>query len=141
MMVGRAAVVALGPVLSRRGCGRVCGPGPRRRPVCHPTVSSNEQQEDSRLERCSGPNGRTRSRTRRCPEAPWTCSLSTATTRTRGRCVISGTGPPRVRPGGIIAGHDYSHAVFPEVVQAVHETLPKGKTLYLAPDFVFWWIA
>jgi predicted O-methyltransferase YrrM len=34
---------------------------------------------------------------------------------------------PKVRPGGIIAGHDYSWAVFPGVIQAVEEVFGDGK--------------
>lgn len=45
---------------------------------------------------------------------------------------------PKVRPGGIIAGHDY-HRTYPGVVRAVHSYIPPGSTLHLAPDMVFWW--
>ena len=49
---------------------------------------------------------------------------------------------PMVRPGGVVAGHDYADGTwFKGVVRAVHETLPEGKTLHLAPDGVFWWYA
>mmetsp|Transcript_1011 Transcript_1011/g.3339 ORF Transcript_1011/g.3339 Transcript_1011/m.3339 type:complete len:423 (-) Transcript_1011:215-1483(-) len=47
---------------------------------------------------------------------------------------------PHVRPGGVVAGHDYCRA-FPGVIRAVHAALPRGSTLHLAPDMVFWWRA
>mmetsp|Transcript_140090 Transcript_140090/g.390514 ORF Transcript_140090/g.390514 Transcript_140090/m.390514 type:complete len:460 (+) Transcript_140090:153-1532(+) len=47
---------------------------------------------------------------------------------------------PHVRPGGVVAGHDYCRE-FPGVVEAVHAALPSGATLHLAPDSVFWWYA
>lgn len=43
-----------------------------------------------------------------------------------------------VRPGGVLAGHDYSRS-FLEVVHAVNSMLPFGATLHLAPDMVYWW--
>lgn len=48
------------------------------------------------------------------------------------------TWAPRVRPGGIVAGHDYRRH-FTGVVRAAHRALPQGVTLHLAPDGVFWW--
>mmetsp|Transcript_122059 Transcript_122059/g.356552 ORF Transcript_122059/g.356552 Transcript_122059/m.356552 type:complete len:369 (+) Transcript_122059:40-1146(+) len=45
---------------------------------------------------------------------------------------------PRIRPGGIIAGHDYT-PYYGGVVRAVHRALPKDSVLHLAPDGVFWW--
>lgn len=45
---------------------------------------------------------------------------------------------PLVRPGGHVVGHDYCPQ-FNGVVQAVHAALPRGATLHLAPDMVFWW--
>lgn len=63
---------------------------------------------------------------------------------------------PKLRPGGIMAGHDYDPFVVwtsggsprrvpladPEsTAAAVHAALPPGKTLHLAPDFVWWWSA
>lgn len=48
---------------------------------------------------------------------------------------------PRVRPGGIVAGHDYMDPVAWDygVIRAVNEALPEGRTLHLAPDFMYWW--
>ena len=31
---------------------------------------------------------------------------------------------PKVKPGGLISGHDYNHNKFPGVVEAVHECYP-----------------
>jgi len=45
---------------------------------------------------------------------------------------------PLVRPGGVLAGHDYCQA-FPGVIRAAHAALPRGQVLHLAPDAVFWW--
>jgi len=45
---------------------------------------------------------------------------------------------PRVRPRGIMAGHDYAPQ-YPGVVRAVHAMLPKGVTLHLGPQHVYWW--
>lgn len=45
---------------------------------------------------------------------------------------------PYVRPGGILAGHDYSR-MFPGVAKAANAALPPGATLHLAPDQVYWW--
>lgn len=45
---------------------------------------------------------------------------------------------PRVRPGGIVSGHDYRTG-YRGVAQAAHACLPRGATLHLAPDSVFWW--
>mmetsp|Transcript_123530 Transcript_123530/g.394598 ORF Transcript_123530/g.394598 Transcript_123530/m.394598 type:complete len:360 (+) Transcript_123530:65-1144(+) len=44
------------------------------------------------------------------------------------------------RRGGLVAGHDYS-LEFPGVVEAVHSLLPKGCTLHMGPDSVFWWLS
>lgn len=44
---------------------------------------------------------------------------------------------PLVRPGGIIAGDDYQSAY--GVPWAVHDQLPLGVTLNLAPHGVWWW--
>lgn len=48
------------------------------------------------------------------------------------------TWAPRVRPGGIVAGHDFRRH-YKGVVVAAHAALPPGATLHLAPDAVFWW--
>jgi len=45
---------------------------------------------------------------------------------------------PRVRPGGVVAGHDYSRK-FMGVVQAAHAALPPNRTFHLGPDMVYWW--
>ncbi|CAE7036739.1 unnamed protein product [Symbiodinium sp. CCMP2592] len=47
----------------------------------------------------------------------------------------------RVRPGGLVAGHDYRlpHAL--DLVEAVHRHLPPGRQLQLGPDGIWWWIA
>merc|ERR1712078_288202 len=45
---------------------------------------------------------------------------------------------PRVRPGGVLAGHDYCER-FMGVVRAAHNALPVGTTLHLGPDMVYWW--
>lgn len=50
------------------------------------------------------------------------------------------TWAPCVRPGGLVAGHDYSRA-FVGVVEAAHAALPRGAALHLAPGAVFWWRA
>eukprot|EP00401_Gymnodinium_catenatum_P039365 CAMPEP_0117477292 /NCGR_PEP_ID=MMETSP0784-20121206/10751_1 /TAXON_ID=39447 /ORGANISM="" /LENGTH=422 /DNA_ID=CAMNT_0005271597 /DNA_START=19 /DNA_END=1284 /DNA_ORIENTATION=+ len=42
---------------------------------------------------------------------------------------------PHVRPGGVLAGHDYC-GYFHGVVEAVNAALPRGAVLHLAPDFV-----
>jgi hypothetical protein len=39
---------------------------------------------------------------------------------------------PKVRPGGIIAGHDYCYQHFPQVIKAVDECFPKN--LWVGPD-------
>jgi len=45
---------------------------------------------------------------------------------------------PKVRPGGILAGHDYT-SVFPGVVQAVHELVAaQDADLHLGPDWMWW---
>lgn len=48
---------------------------------------------------------------------------------------------PRVRPGGLVAGHDYRlpHAL--DLVEAVHRHLPPGRQLQVGPDGIWWWIA
>eukprot|EP00746_Dinoflagellata_sp_MGD_P120364 gnl/MRDRNA2_/MRDRNA2_55924_c0_seq1.p1 gnl/MRDRNA2_/MRDRNA2_55924_c0~~gnl/MRDRNA2_/MRDRNA2_55924_c0_seq1.p1 ORF type:complete len:417 (-),score=63.05 gnl/MRDRNA2_/MRDRNA2_55924_c0_seq1:46-1296(-) len=43
-----------------------------------------------------------------------------------------------VRPGGVLAGHDYCPR-FAGVVEAAHAALPRGATLHLGPDMVYWW--
>jgi len=48
------------------------------------------------------------------------------------------TWAPRVRPGGVVAGHDYDRN-YPGVVQAAHAVLPAGATLHLGPNSVYWW--
>lgn len=45
---------------------------------------------------------------------------------------------PRVRPGGVVAGHDYA-AYYDGVSSAANEALPRGSTLHLGPNTVFWW--
>eukprot|EP00931_Biecheleriopsis_adriatica_P010600 TRINITY_DN111675_c0_g1_i1.p1 TRINITY_DN111675_c0_g1~~TRINITY_DN111675_c0_g1_i1.p1 ORF type:complete len:452 (-),score=61.71 TRINITY_DN111675_c0_g1_i1:235-1590(-) len=45
---------------------------------------------------------------------------------------------PRVRSGGIVAGHDYGYL---GVIKAVNDYLPKGKTLHLSTDHVWWFVA
>lgn len=45
---------------------------------------------------------------------------------------------PRVKAGGVVAGHDYS-SQFRGVVEAAHTALPPGALLHLAPDAVYWW--
>lgn len=45
---------------------------------------------------------------------------------------------PRLQPGGVIAGHDYS-ASSHGVVRAVQHLLPDGRSLYLGPHGVWWW--
>lgn len=47
---------------------------------------------------------------------------------------------PRVRPQGIVAGHDYS-LLYPGVARAVHAAVPPGAMLHLGPNLVFWWYA
>mmetsp|Transcript_45844 Transcript_45844/g.146225 ORF Transcript_45844/g.146225 Transcript_45844/m.146225 type:complete len:95 (+) Transcript_45844:274-558(+) len=42
-----------------------------------------------------------------------------------------------VRPGGSVAGHDYCFGNT-GVVEGVHKVLPKGCTLHLAPNAVYW---
>lgn len=44
----------------------------------------------------------------------------------------------RVKPGGLVAGHDYAFAYY-GVVQAAHASLPAGAVLHLAPNSVYWW--
>ncbi|CAJ1445214.1 unnamed protein product, partial [Effrenium voratum] len=45
---------------------------------------------------------------------------------------------PKVRPGGIVAGHDYS-ALWPGVVEAVHEFVARERlTLHLGADHMWW---
>jgi len=44
-----------------------------------------------------------------------------------------------VRPGGLVAGHDYGFGNT-GVVEGVHKVLPKGCTLHLAPNAVYWWL-
>lgn len=48
------------------------------------------------------------------------------------------TWAPRVRPGGVLAGHDYN-LNYPGVVEAAHASLPGGATLHLGPNDVYWW--
>ncbi|CAE7302078.1 unnamed protein product [Symbiodinium natans] len=48
---------------------------------------------------------------------------------------------PRVRPGGLVAGHDYRLPDAFDVVQAVHRHLPPGQQLQVGPDGIWWWIA
>lgn len=45
---------------------------------------------------------------------------------------------PRVRPGGLVAGHDYAFGN-EGVVEAVHASIPPGCTLHLGPNAVYWW--
>ena len=44
---------------------------------------------------------------------------------------------PKVRPGGIIAGHDYTPERFPGVVAAVDEAFPNAIT---ATSDLVWWV-
>lgn len=46
---------------------------------------------------------------------------------------------PRVRQGGIIAGHDYLAEHSTGVTPAVHNFVPEGVELGVAPDHVFFW--
>lgn len=46
---------------------------------------------------------------------------------------------PRVRPGGVIAGHDYASIGYPGVAKAVHAFLPQETTLHLGPQGTYWW--
>ena len=39
---------------------------------------------------------------------------------------------PKVRPGGIVAGHDYCYQYFPQVIRAVNESFPEN--LWIGPD-------
>eukprot|EP00434_Breviolum_minutum_P016290 symbB.v1.2.014354.t1/scaffold1049.1/size141829/1 len=48
---------------------------------------------------------------------------------------------PRVKPGRVVAGHDYRLGEAQTVVRAVHKYLPQNRTLQLAPDGVWWWLA
>merc|ERR1711920_986969 len=48
------------------------------------------------------------------------------------------TWSPRIRAGGLLAGHDYSFG-YRGVVEAAHALIPRGATLHLAPNNVFWW--
>eukprot|EP00439_Symbiodinium_sp_Y106_P086132 s102_g31.t1 len=48
---------------------------------------------------------------------------------------------PRVRPGGVVSGHDYRLGEAFNVVRAVHRFLPANRHLQLGPDGVWWWIA
>ncbi|CAJ1372203.1 unnamed protein product [Effrenium voratum] len=45
---------------------------------------------------------------------------------------------PLLTTGGVLAGHDY-RAGEQGVVRAVHQNLPDGATLHLAPHGVWWW--
>ena len=46
---------------------------------------------------------------------------------------------PKVRPGGLVMGHDYA-LKFPGIVRAVHELCPEGTLLQLGKDSTWWWI-
>lgn len=46
---------------------------------------------------------------------------------------------PRVRSGGIVAGHDYYDQNYIGVTRAVHRLLPEDTLLHVAPDHVFFW--
>ncbi len=50
---------------------------------------------------------------------------------------------PKLRPGGLLAGHDYS-ARAQGVARAVHEACAEGDLrrlpLHLAPDHTYWWV-
>lgn len=45
---------------------------------------------------------------------------------------------PLVRPGGFVAGDDYGSSAV-GVVRAVHQALPDGTTLHIAPHGIWWW--
>jgi len=48
---------------------------------------------------------------------------------------------PRVRQGGVVAGHDYGHPNWPGVKQAVDEFVQKkGKKLNVGEYFNFWFV-
>ena len=47
---------------------------------------------------------------------------------------------PKVREGGIIAGHDYKHPTFPGVGLAVHEFMSKERLEINAGEEYFWWV-
>lgn len=43
---------------------------------------------------------------------------------------------PKVRPGGVLCGHDFYKT--PAYTRAILASVPEGKALYLGPDWMWW---